>query len=68
MRQFLMVKKIPISSNNRAERSSRRKQASVPGRGNAYGDRVPICMNIGCVLRKKSQCYGFEGCPGFKGK
>jgi hypothetical protein len=34
----------------------------------AYGCEVPICMNAGCVMRKKAVCFGFEGCPGFKGK
>jgi hypothetical protein len=34
----------------------------------AYGCEVPICMNAGCVMRKKAACLGFEGCPGFKGK
>jgi hypothetical protein len=34
----------------------------------AYGDDVPICVNAQCVMRKKAGCFGFEGCPGFKGK
>jgi hypothetical protein len=34
----------------------------------AYGGDVPICMNAKCVMRKKAACFGFEGCPGFKGK
>jgi hypothetical protein len=34
----------------------------------AYGDRVPICMNTGCVMRKQAGCFGFEGCPGFKSR
>ena len=34
----------------------------------AYGDRVPICSNTGCVMRKQAACFGFEGCPGFKAK
>lgn len=34
----------------------------------AYGDKVTICANAGCALRKKAKCYGFEGCPGFKTK
>ncbi len=37
-------------------------------RESAYGEEVPICANSGCVLRKKAKCFGFEGCPGFKGK
>ena len=35
---------------------------------NAYGDNAPICINTGCLMRKKAQCFGFEGCPGFKGR
>ncbi|MDA8240115.1 MAG: hypothetical protein M0Z67_07065 [Nitrospiraceae bacterium] len=35
---------------------------------NAYGGETTICMNGGCLLRKKAKCFGFEGCPGFKGK
>ncbi len=34
----------------------------------AYGDKIPICVNIGCALRKKAKCFGFEGCPGFKAR
>jgi hypothetical protein len=34
----------------------------------AYGGDVTICMNARCVMRKKAGCFGFEGCPGFKGK
>jgi hypothetical protein len=34
----------------------------------AYGDQTTICMNGGCALRKKAKCFGFEGCPGFKGR
>ena len=34
----------------------------------AYGDKVPICANTGCKLRKKAKCFGFEGCPGFQAK
>ncbi len=34
----------------------------------AYGVDVSICLNAGCVMRKKAKCLGFEGCPGFKGK
>jgi hypothetical protein len=40
----------------------------VRRRENVYGDKTTICMNGGCLLRKKAKCYGFEGCPGFKGK
>jgi hypothetical protein len=34
----------------------------------AYGDKIPICANLGCALRKKAKCFGFEGCPGFQAK
>lgn len=34
----------------------------------AYGDKTPICVNAGCVMRKQATCFGFEGCPGFKAK
>lgn len=34
----------------------------------AYGDKTPICINAGCVMRKQAACFGFEGCPGFKAK
>ncbi|MGE5300003.1 MAG: hypothetical protein ACM3MB_03445 [Acidobacteriota bacterium] len=34
----------------------------------AYGGETTICVNGGCVLRKKAKCFGFEGCPGFKGR
>jgi hypothetical protein len=37
-------------------------------RANAYGGKVTICINAECILRKKAKCFGFEGCPGFKGK
>jgi len=33
----------------------------------AYGDKVTICVNTGCIMRKKAKCFGFEGCPGFMG-
>jgi hypothetical protein len=34
----------------------------------AYGDKTPICINAGCVMRKQATCFGFEGCPGFRAK
>jgi hypothetical protein len=34
----------------------------------AYGDKITICINFECVLRKKTKCFGFEGCPGFKSR
>jgi len=55
-----------------AEKSEIRKVSSVsltrtPDK--AYGDKVPICINTDCVLRKKAGgCLGFEGCPGFKSR
>ncbi len=50
-----------------------KKKACAAGTGarrqeKAYGGDVPICLNAGCVMRKKAGCSGFEGCPGFKGK
>jgi hypothetical protein len=34
----------------------------------AYGDKMTICANTGCTLRKKAKCSGFEGCPGFQAR
>jgi len=35
----------------------------------AYGEKVSLCINTDCVLRKKAGgCLGFEGCPGFKSR
>jgi hypothetical protein len=45
-----------------AENKTSAKKAGV------YGENTPICANVGCVLRKKAKCSGFEGCPGFKAK
>jgi hypothetical protein len=33
-----------------------------------YGDKVPICINAKCIMRKQAACFGFEGCPGFRAK
>ncbi len=53
-------------------KAERKKTGAARGRARrqekAYGSDVPICLNGGCVLRKKAGCFGFEGCPGFKGK
>jgi hypothetical protein len=42
--------------------------AQVRRQEHAYGDQTTICVNGVCVLRKKAKCFGFEGCPGFKGR
>lgn len=35
----------------------------------AYGDKITLCINTDCLLRKKAGgCLGFEGCPGFKSR
>jgi hypothetical protein len=44
------------------------KKTAARQQERAYGCEVPICMNAGCVMRKKAGCFGFEGCPGFRGK
>ncbi|MDA8432508.1 MAG: hypothetical protein M0Z60_06040 [Nitrospiraceae bacterium] len=54
-------KKTPSSPKEPAGSSVRRHEQ-------AYGNGKTICMNGGCVLRKKAKCFGFEGCPGFKGR
>ncbi len=50
------------------EKNNRPGRLEYKVRESAYGDEVTICANSGCVLRKKAKCFGFEGCPGFKGR
>jgi hypothetical protein len=58
-----------MEEDRKAERKRRgKKKTGVRLQEKAYGDDVTICLNAGCVLRKKAGCFGFEGCPGFKGK
>jgi hypothetical protein len=56
--------------DGKASRQGRRKKerAAAAGRQAVYGDKVSICANAKCVMRKNAKCSGFEGCPGFKGK
>jgi hypothetical protein len=54
-------KKASLSSRMMGSNAVRRQQY-------AYGDQTTICTNAGCVLRKKAKCFGFEGCPGYKGR
>ena len=55
-------------SKKNLEKSGTNKTQSRTKSAEAYGDKVPICANTGCMLRKKAKCFGFEGCPGFKAK
>ena len=55
-------------SKKSPEKSETNKAQSRAKSSEAYGDKVPICANTGCVLRKKAKCFGFEGCPGFQTK
>jgi hypothetical protein len=50
------------------ERTKGGASAAARRHEKAYGGDVSICLNAGCVMRKKAKCFGFEGCPGFKGK
>ncbi len=55
----------------KAKKDERRKDGrpgTVRRQETAYGGDASICLNAGCVMRKKAKCFGFEGCPGFKGK
>lgn len=56
-----------IVKKTEAQNASTSKLPGVSGR--AYGDKVSICINTDCMLRKKAGgCLGFEGCPGFKSR
>ncbi|MFI5296015.1 MAG: hypothetical protein ACHQ0Y_13450 [Thermodesulfovibrionales bacterium] len=57
----MKTKKTPANTKRPGKPEYKRRES-------AYGDEVPICANTGCVLRKKAKCFGFEGCPGFKGR
>ncbi|RPI33366.1 MAG: hypothetical protein EHM54_10850 [Nitrospiraceae bacterium] len=61
-----MKTKKTLTENKRGKaRPIKRHQAKS---SDAYGDKAPICANIGCAMRKKAKCFGFEGCPGFQAK
>jgi hypothetical protein len=55
-------------SKKGAGKAHTNKNLSGGKSSDAYGEKVPICANIGCVLRKKAKCFGFEGCPGFQAR
>jgi len=61
-----------IRQKRRAEKSGTSKVSSARYAGTsrkAYGDKVSLCINTDCILRKKAGgCLGFEGCPGFKSR
>ena len=64
-RDFTMkTKKTP--SGKSTEKSNIHKEQPRSKSSNAYGDKIPICANTSCALRKKAKCSGFEGCPGFQ--
>jgi hypothetical protein len=62
----LKTKKQPSKKEKEMSATDKKQKKSVSH--NAYGDKVPICANTGCALRKKAKCYGFEGCPGFQSR
>jgi len=55
-------------TENKRRKAQPTKKLQQAKASDAYGDKVPICANIGCMLRKKAKCFGFEGCPGFQAK
>ena len=61
-----MKTKKTLTGNKREKDQPTKNQQSKSS--DAYGDKVPICANTGCALRKKAKCFGFEGCPGFQAK
>lgn len=66
-RDFTMkTKKTPSKKNT--EKSNTNIEQPRSKSSDAYGDKIPICANTGCELRKKAKCSGFEGCPGFQTK
>jgi hypothetical protein len=73
--QYIIAMKTSGDPNPRKNRLGKIKgsghgpapRREADGKPSAYGETKPICMNAGCVLRKKAKCFGFEGCPGFKG-
>jgi hypothetical protein len=61
------VKHKSIAKQSKTAKISSARQAGTACM--AYGDKVSICINADCVLRKKAGgCLGFEGCPGFKSR
>ena len=62
----MKTKKTP--TENKREKAQPIKKTPQAKASDAYGDKVPICANAGCKLRKKAKCFGFEGCPGFQAK
>ena len=69
------IREVIIQLKTKKQPSKKEKEKSAPNKEqkksaslNAYGDKVPICANTGCALRKKAKCYGFEGCPGFQSR
>jgi|GEM_PF-6502827 hypothetical protein len=61
------VKHKSIAKQSETAKISSARQAGTACK--AYGDKVSICINTDCVLRKKAGgCLGFEGCPGFKSR
>jgi hypothetical protein len=65
---YVMKAKKTLNSMTQKKKSAAGNGSSACIQEKAYGDKVPICYNAGCVLRKKAQCSGFEGCPGFRGR
>ncbi len=61
------MKAAGISAGKNIPKKTSVKERAGSRRPSAYGETAPICMNAGCVLRKKAKCFGFEGCPGFQG-
>jgi len=61
-----MKTKKTLTENKRGKAQPTKKQQSKSS--DAYGDKIPICANTCCALRKKAKCFGFEGCPGFQAK
>lgn len=57
-----------MRTEKKDERTKRGRPNTARRQEKAYGGDAPICLNAGCVMRKKAKCFGFEGCPGFKGK
>jgi len=64
---FIMKTKKTQLEKDTAKSKTNKPQSQVKS-SDAYGDKTPICANIGCALRKKAKCFGFEGCPGFQSK
>jgi hypothetical protein len=62
----MKTKKTPFKKSTEKRRANKEKTPTKSS--GAYGDKIPICANIGCALRKKARCYGFEGCPGFQAR